>query len=503
MSIENSEITTIMKLRLLFHQYYSENPQSIDIPERIHTREFAIQWWENNWRCRKHTKLDDVGNKIQVGCGQSGKSFKPITKCPNCGSKDISITKWTRHGGYKSKEDLLRNLSTIAPHSIYHSAAFYGFPTAISMNEKEWLGAELVFDIDADHLELKCANDHDTWKCKNPDCNETGTGKAPEICPKCGDNWYCINPNCDVQQIISTDEPPKNCPKCESKPSRKLFGFHTRKWICKECLNTARRHTIKLYDEFLTNDLGFDPDNIQINYSGHRGYHIRVHDPKVYKLDSNARMEIVQYVMGSGFRGSKVIVSQAGSNIIPARDIPGWSGKLADAMIEFIQNLSSYTGREKWVNILRDKKNPTRLTVKGEAAVKMFERHRPILSAKVKGISLNSWQEIAERAVELYGSEIDKPVTHDIHRVIRLIGSLNGKTGFVVSELTRDGLDSFKPFSDAVVFHEGTLKVRFHKGPIPEFIIDDEKYGPYKGGSVELPMAAAVFVLGKEVALLE
>ena len=503
MPIENPETTTRMKLRLLFHQYYSAHPECIDVPERIHTREFAIQWWENIWRCRKRTKENDDGTKTQIGCGQSGKSFKPITKCPNCDSKAISITNWTRHGGYKSKEDLLRNLSIIAPHSIYHSAAFYGFPTATSMNEKEWLGAELVFDIDADHLDLKCANDHDAWKCKNPDCDAQGTGNAPEICPKCGDNWYCNDPDCGGK---GKGKPPKTCSKCEkSRTSRKLFGFHTRKWICKECLNTARKHTIKLYDEFLTNDLGFDPDNIQLNYSGHRGYHIRVHDPKVYKLDSNARIEIVQYVMGSGFRGSKVIVTQGGSNIIPSREIPGWSGKLADAMIEFIQNITSYTGREKWVKILRETEDgsPPRLTEIGRTAVNMLQRPRPILSAKVRGIGLKSWQEIAEKAVELYGSEIDKPVTHDVHRVIRLIGSLNGKTGFAVSELTRDSLDTFNPFGDAVVFHKGTLKVRFHKGSVPEFIIGDEKYGPYTGGSVELPMAAAVFVLGKEVALLE
>ena len=163
-------------------------------------------------------------------------------------------------------------------------------------------------------------------------------------------------------------------------------------------------------------------------------------------------------------------------------------------MIEFIQNIETYQGKEKWVSILKDKK---------VIAVDMLRRSRPVLSTKVKGIGIKSWQEIAEKAVELYGSEIDKPVTHDVHRVIRLIGSLNGKTGFAVSELTRDGLDTFNPFRDAVAFNEGTLKVRFHKGPVPEFIINDEKFGPYTGGSAHLPMAAAVFVLGKEVALLE
>ncbi len=85
-----------------------------------------------------------------------------------------------------------------------------------------------------------------------------------------------------------------------------------------------------------------------------------------------------------------------------------------------------------------------------------------------------------------------------------MIGSINGKTGFMVTELTRDDLDTFNPFTDAIAFNEGTLNIRFHKGPnIPSFVINDEKYDPFSGESVELPIAAAVFVLSKGVALLE
>ena len=125
-----------------------------------------------------------------------------------------------------------------------------------------------------------------------------------------------------------------------------------------------------------------DPDKIQLNYSGHRGYHIRIHDPKVYSLDSNARIEIVHYVLGSGFRGDKAIISQRGGSLIPSRDIPGWSGKVADAMVEFIQNIDTYTGREKWVKPLIDKKI---------VAIDMLQRQRPVLSAKVKGVGIKSW----------------------------------------------------------------------------------------------------------------
>ncbi len=127
------------------------------------------------------------------------------------------------------------------------------------------------------------------------------------------------------------------------------------------------------------------------------------------------------------------------------------------------------------------------------------------MSKEAKDIGLKSWQEIAEKAAEFYGGEIDRPVTHDIHRVIRLIGSLNGKTGLSVSKLTRETLDDFDPFHDAVAFNDGQMKVKFlRKSPgVPGFRIGDETYGPFHGESVELPTAAAMFVLCKGVAIIE
>jgi len=69
MSVQNQgKTTTIMKLRLLFHEYYSENPKSVDVPDQIHTREFAIQAWEHNWRCREQTGRDASGKEVRTGC---------------------------------------------------------------------------------------------------------------------------------------------------------------------------------------------------------------------------------------------------------------------------------------------------------------------------------------------------------------------------------------------------------------------------------------------------
>src|SRR5512136_2451561 len=39
----------------------------------------------------------------------------------------------------------------------------------------------------------------------------------------------------------------------------------------------------RLLDEFIMGDLGFDPDKLKIVFSGGRGYHVHVLDPRVLK----------------------------------------------------------------------------------------------------------------------------------------------------------------------------------------------------------------------------
>ncbi|NHJ13973.1 MAG: hypothetical protein EAX95_09865 [Candidatus Thorarchaeota archaeon] len=469
-----AEETRSKFLRLSFHEYYREHSDMIDEPDKIHTREFGIESWEYTWRCPERTETDDSGVRRKRGCGSQGTSFSRIVACPKCSSKGLQVTSWKRHVGFRTQKALLDELVTSAPHSVYHSAAFYSIPVARTMEEKEWQGAELVFDIDADHLSSPCSREHDTWKCSTSGCTESGMGNPPgEGCPKCGGTMFSI-----------------------------------RKWLCEKCLDDAKQNTLKVYDKFLVEDFGLNPELIQLNYSGHRGYHIRVKDPRVFKLDSKARVEIVHYISGTGFR----IVPAKGDSpqnrhrvIIVARDmplptkemdqldVPGWGNRVADAMVEFIRSIESYSGDERWVKPLRTHR---------EEALKGLLRTPPVLSTAVKGVGEKSWQEIAQKAVESFGGEIDVPVTHDIHRVIRLIGSLNGKTGFAVSSLTRNEIDEFSPLRDSIAITEGTLKVVFPERGlmVPKIRIGDETYGPYHDETVELPMGAAVFMLCKGVA---
>ncbi len=456
-------------LQLTFQDYYRNNPDSVDTPAKIKQREFAFESYVYTWRCTERTlkrrwvlSKHTFDERIRIGCGKSGTDIPRGNTCPACGAPGLQWNNWTRHIGIGSHEELVQALVESPPQGAYHSAAFYNVPVAKIMEEKGWLGSELVFDIDADHLKVACTREHDAWFCKNKDCGAMGHGEPPQTCPHCGGSSLAV-----------------------------------RKWFCDRCLGVAKSNAIRLHDEFLVNDLGLDPASITLNYSGHRGYHVRVNDAEVNTLNSAARVELVHFIKGIGLDSERLVHLEREAVVIPNRQAPAWAGRIADALIRFIRDIDTYEGTDRWLSVLREERSR-------EILLAGLSRNPPIISGAVKGLGIKSWREIVARAVEQDGVKIDEPVTHDVHRIIRLIGSLNGKTGFLVKKLTRDELDTFDPFVDSIVM-TGDLRVRIRPMPlpVPKFKIGDEYYGPYNDETVDLPMAAAVFLLCKGVATIE
>jgi len=88
-----------------------------------------------------------------------------------------------RHKSFLTAEELQRFILTNVPADVYYSSAHYERPTE-PMDKKGWLRADLIFDIDSDHLDTPCKRDHDFWTCEN--CNTSGRGHKPEKCQSCG-----------------------------------------------------------------------------------------------------------------------------------------------------------------------------------------------------------------------------------------------------------------------------------------------------------------------------
>ncbi len=98
--------------------------------------------------------------------------------------------------------------------------------------------------------------------------------------------------------------------------------------------------------------------------------------------------------------------------------------------------------------------------------------------------------------------ETDEPVTSDIKRLIRLPSSLHGKTGFEVLPMTRDELDGFDPFVDAVpaAFGDATVRVVCEK-PV-DLRMKDRHYA-LDAGATDVPEHVAVFLVCRKLAKVE
>ena len=64
-----------------------------------------------------------------------------------------------RHRALPTKRILLDYLQQRGPHSCFHSTAYYQDPSQRKMSDKGWLGADLIFDLDGDHLPGVSDND--------------------------------------------------------------------------------------------------------------------------------------------------------------------------------------------------------------------------------------------------------------------------------------------------------------------------------------------------------
>lgn len=133
-----------------------------------------------------------------------------------------------------------------------------------------------------------------------------------------------------IGQIV----PPSVCPKCGQR------NFDEKTWPCEICLESTKVETMKLAD-FLIKDFGFSENELNVSYSGNRGYHLQIESEQIRELDQTARTEIVDYLIGLGleigFHGLKESLTENHSKIIVGPDLNdlGWRGRLAREPMTF------------------------------------------------------------------------------------------------------------------------------------------------------------------------
>ncbi len=215
---------TISFLRQAYREYYFGRVRSIEFPKDVHAREFGY---------------------IPFGGGM------------------------IRHLSFRSGGEAVAEILKQSPSSVYCSNARYESPAA-PIEEKGWLGAELIFDIDATDIPTPCKKGHDLWYCEK--CRFSGRLPRPSKCLKCGG------------------------PAVE---------FHC---TCEACMTAAKDHALRVVN-FLTEDFGVTREAIALYFSGNRGYHLHVSDERFYSLDQLGRAEVADYVQGASLPPNQTIAS--------------------------------------------------------------------------------------------------------------------------------------------------------------------------------------------------
>ncbi|MHA1340178.1 MAG: DNA primase small subunit domain-containing protein [Promethearchaeota archaeon] len=399
---------------------------------------------------------------------QLTKSFPHIADLKN---REFAYLTWDknymiRHEGYDDENQFFNRIKTLIPRNVYASAALYEMPNAKRMEEKKWIGCDFVMDIDADHFDLECQQSHDYTFCSN-----------------------CLN------LFIGT--PPKECPKCGSKKWKK------QPWLCDKCLNATKMEVYKILD-FFTQDFGISEDEIFVKFSGHRGYHLEIHSERVRNLDSEARRQITDYLTGSN-----LILNYRKNNFdAPTQSQYGWREKISKKFYEIL--------KYKDISIFKNSKDPK---IEPHLISLLFkdENRKYLLNQiatknsnwSIKGIGPEGWKKIIQVVINQIKCEVDIPVSIDIHRLLRVKGSINGKTGFLVKPLSiAHELENFDPLSDSILFDLGkdskkNMKIKITRPAVPEIKIAGNIYGPYKQGEeLEVPEAVGVFFICKDTAVV-
>lgn len=352
-----------------------------------------------------------------------------------------------RHMSFSNPTEMRKFMIAQVPKHSYYSTAYYRRPNAPTMEEKGWMGADLIFDLDADHLE----------------------------------------------------------------------GAEDMSYS--QMMDQIKKEMINLLDSFLYNDLGFDEKDVGIYFSGGRGYHAHIELNDVTGLGSHERREIVDFVTSNGldidrvFRQENVVRSvvnvkgQERNNIstfrtIPPEDSGGWWLRMRNGLKDVVNDVCDQDTKDlkrtypsiksmspKTIESYRDDLINSRDVI--------FVNNR--MATLKKGTQDMLIKIMKEDVAYRLSGEVDEPVTADIKRLIRLPGSLHGKTGLKVMPITRDELNGFDPLLDALPESYTSDPITVNVKRKTDIRINGERFD-LDIGVTEIPEYAAVFLVGRRIA---
>ena len=183
----------------------------------------------------------------------------------------------------------------------------------------------------------------------------------------------------------------------------------------------------------------------------------------------------------------------------------GWGKRVRNGLIEFLHEIADMEekqaikriraagemDRKKAREILRIAKDETVMRRIEQGQIPQFAK--PIWTGISKTVTKIVRVESADR--------VDEPVTADIKRLIRLPGSLHGKSSLKVKPLTIKTFKEFDPLADAVVFGDSPVEIRVVRDSAIK--LKGERYKVEEGEITPVPEHVALYFICRGVAELK
>lgn len=304
-----------------------------------------------------------------------------------------------RHKAFGSRGELQDYLSGMVPAHAYYSVAYYEYPNAPKMKEKNWLSADLIFDLDADHL--------------------PGAPKS-----------YA-----DMLEHVKQE-------------SLKLYGF----------LNNDFGFAEEDIHIVFSGGRGY---HFHISTPAVRALG-SAERREIVDYVSSTGLEVNRFfgkkeVSGDAGRESAEVF------VLPSEDEGGWGGRINRHIISYLSRITKQDDSIKILkgfDKIGDVKAKKLVKIfSDQHKVSLLKQGN---MSSLSGMN-KLFEALANQAVSKMSASVDEPVTADIKRLIRLPGSLHGGSGMRVTALSLSELETFDPLNDAVVFSDESVQLKVIK----------------------------------------
>lgn len=329
------------------------------------------------------------------------------------------------------------------PRHFYFSSSKYDDPGIPDMNDKGWVGADLIFDIDADHLSNV---DEET----TPYDEMLAEGKAM------------------LQNLVEvlTDE----------------FGFEDLTVV----FSGGRGYHVHVRD-----------DSVQELTRSARNEIVD------YLTGTNIDFEYVttEYPFGIPVKHYDGLFPQSAGWGRTYRDyLMETFEEMHQDILEIFEQHSDDEITTKTTQLLKDKYDISNIgTERTKMIVRVFTDEENYEELRLGNLLVAPAMKIMakqllEQAIEQEHLEIDEPVTTDTNRLIRLPGSLHGGSGMRVTRIDYENIEDFTPLTDAIPEAFTNNEVQISVEDTVESYIGGEKT-VYEAGEHTVPEYEAVHLI--------